>query len=240
MKKKQKENLIRALQEVNAPDKKELLERIEVKQNFRREYEAESRLIRSRRSQRASRRALVSACIAGAVVFVIIASLIASSLFMLNPDNGEHGGGVTVDGERDYKSNWQFKYSSFVSFDDLDVTLYEYDELFGLSCLYEYKEGWSVTKTQITQDEKSFREYYTDGEFNVEVTIFTKLSKIPANDTRYKTFLEFTSKKTCPFGVVYYGRLEIKNSPYSYGYAIYKENAVYVLYSDKDLFYGVF
>lgn len=242
MKKKQKENLIKALQEVNAPDKKYLLERIESKKNFRKEYETETKLIRQRQSGKTSRRVVASACIAGAVVFVVIASLLISSLVIfLNTSDGtvDQGGNTTVEGEKDYRGEWKFELDNSLSFDDIDQTFEEYDRHTALKWLYEYQNGWTVKRTQITQDEKSFREYYTDGECNVEVTVFTKYGKVPALDTRYKTLLNFEKKKSCSFGIVYYGNLSLKNSPYSYGYAIYTEDAVYVLYSDKDLFDGV-
>lgn len=242
MNKKQKDNLIKALQEVNAPDKEELLDRIEQKKNFRKEYEKESKLIMARSSNAKSMRRLVTACIAGAFVFVAVITLVIASVLAMfkSAANSPSGGNSSVvDGTKDYRNDWDFRFDYKQSFDDVDITLDKYCKDNNLEWMYDYQDGWVVTKTQFTQDENSYREYYKNGEYNVEVTIFTKRSKIPATDTRYEQFLNFENRKTCSDNIVYYGNLVLENSPYEYVYVIYKEDAVYVLYADKELFGSV-
>ncbi|MDE6361355.1 MAG: hypothetical protein K2L53_00080, partial [Clostridia bacterium] len=169
MKKKQKENLIKAFEELNAPDKDVLLQKIESKKALGGEFaQEEARIKKARRRNRVAWTSL--ACFV--VVIAIVAILISNSIFRTPDDlpdgDGSNIGGSDIDTDViDYRNSWKFSFDGNISFDDIDETLKD----LGMPLIYEYQDGWSVVETEITQDESAFREYYVKDGVTVEVTI---------------------------------------------------------------------
>lgn len=234
MKKEQKEKLNNALQEVNAPDREKLLDRIEQKKNFSREYESVCEAQRKKKIKTTvSRVAVATVVMSFAVCIVILLSIFFNSVFLSSgKENGGNGNGSTIDGEvyKDYCADWKFVYDNYISFDDVDMTYDQFCEYKEIEKIFALQEGWSVTRMQTTQIEGAYREYRTDGNDKIELTVFTSRI-IPGMDARYKTFFENRNKTFVDGRVWYKMSLMFSDVDYQYAYVYYGEDAVYCIYS---------
>ena len=92
MNKEQKEKLNNALQEVNAPDREKLLDRIEQKKNFSREYESVCESQRKKKIKTTvSRVAVATVVMSFAVCIVILLSIFFNSVFSSSGTQGGNG-----------------------------------------------------------------------------------------------------------------------------------------------------
>ena len=234
MNKDQKEKLNNALQEVNAPDREKLLDRIEQKKNFSREYESVCESQRKKKIKTTvSRVAVATVVMSFAVCIVILLSIFFNSVFSSSgKENGGNGNGSTIDGEvyKDYCADWKFVYDNYISFDDVDMTYDQFCEYKEIEKIFALQEGWSVTRMQTTQNEGAYREYRTDGNDKIELTVFTSRI-IPGLDARYKTFFENRNKTFVDGRVWYKMSLMFSDVDYQYSYVYYGEDAVYCIYS---------
>lgn len=234
MNKEQKEKLNNALQEVNAPDREKLLDRIEQKKNFSREYESVCEVQRKKKIKTTvSRVAVATVVMSFAVCIVILLSIFFNSVFSSSgKENGDNGNGSTIDGEvyKDYCADWKFVYDNYISFDDVDMTYDQFCEYKEIEKIFALQEGWSVTRMQTTQIEGAYREYRTDSNDKIELTVFTSRI-IPGLDARYKTFFENRNKTFVDGRVWYNMSLMFSDVDYQYSYVYYGEDAVYCIYS---------
>ncbi len=235
MNKDQKEKLNNALQEVNAPDREKLLDRIEQKKNFSREYESVCESQRKKKIKTTvSRVAVATVVMSFAVCIVILLSIFFNSVFSSSGTQSGNGNnnGSTIDGEiyKDYCADWKFVYDNYISFDDVDMTYDQFCEYKEIEKIFALQEGWSVTRMQTTQIEGAYREYRTDGNDKIELTVFTSRI-VPGLDARYKTFFENRNKTFVDGRVWYKMSLMFSNVDYQYAYVYYGEDAVYCIYS---------
>lgn len=234
MNKEQKEKLNNALQEVNAPDREKLLDRIEQKKNFSREYESVCEAQRKKKIKTTvSRVAVATVVMSFAVCIVVLLSIFFNSVFLSSgKENGGNNNGSTIDGEvyKDHCADWKFVYDNYISFDDVDMTYDQFCEYKEIEKIFALQEGWSVTRMQTTQIEGAYREYRTDGNDKIELTVFTSRI-VPGLDARYKTFFENRNKTFVDGRVWYKMSLMFSDVDYQYAYVYYGENAVYCIYS---------
>lgn len=234
MNKEQKEKLNNALQEVNAPDREKLLDRIEQKKNFSREHESVCESQRKKKIKTTvSRVAVATVVMSFAVCIVILLSIFFNSVFSSSgTQSGNGNNGSTIDGEvyKDYCADWKFVYDNYISFDDVDMTYDQFCEYKEIEKIFALQEGWSVTRMQTTQIEGAYREYRTDGNDKIELTVFTSRI-VPGLDARYKTFFENRNKTFVDGRVWYKMSLMFSDVDYQYAYVYYGEDAVYCIYS---------
>ncbi|MDE6275760.1 MAG: hypothetical protein K2M75_04395 [Clostridia bacterium] len=231
MKKKQKDNLIKAFEELNAPDKDGLLQKIESKKALGGRLEQQ----KAEEKQRAARRnrtawASFACCLAVITIAVILISI---SIFRspTAPDAGNGGSNVGAD-VIDYRSSWNFKSDDNISFDETDKNIKNAE----IDLIYDYSDEWTIVKTQVTQDESAYREYYVKDGVKVEVTLFLE-ENVTSMDGRYYAIL------MSGFDSFLYGNYRVYHSSYTvngarkHAYTIYLKEQVYVFTSDVDLKY---
>lgn len=234
MNKEQKEKLKNALREVNAPDKQKLLDRIEQRKNFASDFAQEGEYIEKKKRKNVIAKTVLVFSLAVCIIFV--ASFLTWIDKTISDEIYQAQGGTVVDGERyeDNINSWKVKYDGYISFDDVDMSYDEFCEQNGIDGLLPLFDGWSVTRTQITQDEGAFREYRTDGSQMMEFTVFVN-GHIPSLDTRYAYFLKGESKVYADGKVWYASNLILKGSDYEYAYVYYGKDAIYCVYSSCKL-----
>lgn len=235
MNKEQKEKLKNALQEANAPEKDKLLDRIEQRKNFAESFQAESEYVKKKK--RKSTTIAVAFALSFVLCVVVIVSIFSWIAKAFSDELYIAGGGTIVDGERyeDNSNRWNLTYDGYISFEDADISYDEFCRLNAIDRLIPLLEGWSVTRTQLTQDESAYREYRTNGKEQIEVTVFTE-GKIPALDTRYKYFLEGEGKVYTDGRVWYTSNLILNGTDFEYAYVFYGEDAIYCVYSTMELY----
>lgn len=233
MKKKQKDNLIKAFEELSAPDKDVLLQKIESKKALGGEFaQEETRIKKARRRNRVAWTSL--ACFA--VVIAIVAILISNSIFHAPdelPDGDESNIGGSDIGANviDYRSSWKFILDSNISFDSIDKNIKD----LGVDLIYGYQDDWDIVETEVTQDESAYREYYVKGGVKVEVTVLLQ-NNVTSMDGRYYAILsggrKFTSGKYAVYNTAYSVNGSLKQA-----YVIYLKDQVFIFTSDVDLEY---
>lgn len=230
MKKRQRDNLIKAFEELNTPDKDVLLQKIESKKALggnseRRKVELKQRTVRKKRVAWAS-----FAC--SLVVITIAVILISISIFGSNPtspDNSNDGSSIGAD-VIDYRSSWRFVPDSNISFDLTDMTIKDAK----IELIYDYEDDWTIVKTQVTQDESAYREYYVKDGVKVEVTLLLE-ENFTSMDGRYNAILRGW------YDTFVYGKYKVYHSRYTvngvvkHAYTIYLEDQVYIFTSDINL-----
>ena len=227
MNKKQRQNLIEALEELNAPDRDDLLRKIEGKKAFGGKWdESQVATPKAIRKKRAAWASLASSF----VVIVIAVILITTSVFGGGKgptDNGSDAGLNLVD----YRADWNFTIDNKISFDTIDKNMKEA----GVSLIYDYAEGWDIVETQITQGESSYREYYVREGVSVEVTVLLK-ENVASMGGKYYDILNGVSYKS-----VYKDKYYVYESYYNINgarrkaYLIYLKDVVYIFTSDVDM-----
>lgn len=235
MNKEQKEKLKNALQEVNAPEKDKLLDRIEQRKNFSEVFQTESEYVKKKK--RKSTTVAVAFALSFVLCVVVIVSIFSWITKAFSDELYIAGGGTIVDGERydDFRDDWNLTYDGYISFEDADMSYEEFCKGKAIDRIVPLTGDWSVTRTQLTQDESAYREYRSNGEDEIEVTVFTQ-GKIPALDTRYKYFLESESKIYSEGKVWYTCKLILKGTDFEYAYVFYGEDAIYCVYSTTELY----
>lgn len=234
MNRQQKKKLNDVLLEVNAPDKDRLLDRIEQRKNFSEDFKTESEYAKKKKHK-------TTALAVGAVLSLALCVFIVVSVFSwickaFSDEAYIAGGGTVVDGERyeDHRNGWKIKFSSYISFDDTDITYEEFCKHNEIDEFIPAYTGWSVVRSQITQDEGSYREYRTNGEEQIEISVFAD-GKIPSLDKRYEYFINSTDKAYADGKVWYVSELMLQGTDYRYAYVYYAEDAIYCMYSTFEL-----
>ncbi|MDE6474179.1 MAG: hypothetical protein K2L70_03695 [Clostridia bacterium] len=234
MKKKQKDNLIKAFEELNTPDKDVLLQKIEGKKALGGEWAKQEE--KAKKARRRNRVAWTSfAC--SVVVIAIVVILISSSIFggstnAPTPDDGSNIGGSNIGaGIIDYRNSWKFTLDNNISFDGIDKTIKD----LGIDLIYDYKDDWAIVETEVTQDESAYREYYVKDDVTVEVTVLLK-GNVTSMDGRYYAILSGGSKFISGNYAVYSATYTV-NKRFKQAYVIYLKDQVYIFTSDVDLRY---
>lgn len=233
MKKSQKDNLIKALEELNAPDKDVLLQKIESKKALGGDREISKKPQKS--AAKRNRRVAWTAAACSVCVLIVALILISMSIFGFggaqSPDNGDNR--PSSDGTIDYRASWKFKYYDNISFDAVGGNMKNLD----VELIYDYNTNWEIIDTQVTQDESAYREYYEKDGVVIRVTVFLK-PKISQIEEEYKKIIEGTN-----YTSVVKGNYKVYKSLYYVGakrktaYVIYLKEQVYVIDSDADISY---
>lgn len=234
MKRREKYNLIKALDEINAPDKKDLLQKIESKKALGAHFVKEVAQEKIERARRQRLRLVAFACCAVTLLFAI--SL--TSVFLIPITNKDSmppdkdsppNGSTNVDAPVDYRYNWSFYKDYYISFDDIATTMNK-----KISLIYDYDESWEIVATQSTQNGCALREYYVKDGQQVEVTVYNK-NTLVGMDERYATFIKYRNSKVYGKYTVYHGEFNYKQE-HKYVYVIYLSKQVYFFFSDVKLF----
>ena len=227
MNKKQKDNLIKAFQELNAPDKDVLLQKIESKKalggDFSQSQVNVPKAIRKRRVAWTS-----FAC--SFVVIVIAIILLSMSVFggeKNAPDNSSDVGTTLID----YRANWSFTVDNKISFDTIDKNMKEAQ----VSLIYDYVDDWTIVETQITQDESAYREYYVKDGITVEVTVLLKENVASMGGRYYYILSGVYGKSVYEDNYYVYDSTYYVNNARKKAYLIYLEDKVYIFTSDVDM-----
>ncbi|MDE7079887.1 MAG: hypothetical protein K2O95_07220 [Clostridia bacterium] len=223
MNNRQKENLIKAFEELNAPDKDVLLQKIESKKAFGGQFvEPNTPTVQNTKRKRR----VVWTSVACSVVVVVIAVILLSvSVFQPNDAPGDLGTSII-----DYRGDWQISLDNKICFDQIDKNMKEA----GVDLIYEYDNDWSIVKTQITQDESGYREYYVKDGISVEVTVLLE-ARVTSVEGKYDAIFKNIN------GSFVYGDYRVYNSNYyvnssrKNAYLIYLEDRVFIFESDVDL-----
>lgn len=228
MKKKQKENLIKAFEELNAPDKDVLLQKIQSKKALGGEFVQEEK--KAKKARRRRRVAWTSfAC--SVVVIAIAVILLSISVFggpNKAPDIGNDGANIGSN-VIDYRSSWKFILDGNISFDGIDKNIKD----LGVDLIYGYQDDWDIVETEVTQDESAYREYYVKDGVKVEVTVLLQ-NNVTSMDGRYYAILSGGYKYTSGKYAVYKSTYAV-NSTFKQAYVIYLKDQVYIFTSDTDL-----
>ena len=230
MKKKQKDNLIKAFEELNAPDKDVLLQKVQSKKALGGEFvEQETKAKKARRRNRVAWTSF--AC---SIVVIAIAVILISMSIFGGPTNapGQDNDSANIGSDViDYRSSWRFTLDNNISFDDIDKNIKD----LGIDLIYDYKDDWTVVETEVTQDESAYREYYVKDNIKVEVTVLLQ-GNVTSMDGRYYAILsggyKFISGKYAVYNSTY-----VVNEALKQAYVIYLKDQVYIFTSDVDLRY---
>ena len=225
MKKKQKDNLIKAFEEINAPDKDVLLQKIESKKAFGGEYVEESKAVQKTARKK---RAVWTSLACSFVVIALVIILISSSIF--GPAHSDGDGtdlGVNV---VDYRGDWNFYYDNKICFDTIDKTMKDA----GVELIYDYDKEWSIIETQITQDESGYREYYVKDGKSVEVTVLLQ-ENVTNNDARYFAIFSNINGSSIHGNYRVYQSYYFSDSVRKDVYIVYLEKQVYIFVTDFDI-----
>ncbi|MDE5755631.1 MAG: hypothetical protein K2I23_00890 [Clostridia bacterium] len=230
MKKKQKDNLIKAFEELNAPDKDVLLQKIESKKALGGDF-AQSK---GKTNQKAIRRVAWASLACSVLVIALVLIIISSSVFGANnnaPNGSNDGSNIGAD-VIDYRSSWKFKADENISFGEFDKTIKDA----GVELIYDYNDEWTIVETQITQDESAYREYYVKDGVTVEVTLLLE-EKYTSMDGRYYSILQGRNYSFVSGKYNVYCSSYSVNGVYKFAYAIFLKDQVYIFTSDKNLKY---
>ena len=230
MKKKQKDNLIKAFEELNAPDKDVLLQKIESKKALGGDF-AQSK---TKTNQKAIRRVAWASFACSVAIIALVLIIISSSVFGGKsniPDTGNDGSSVGTD-VIDYHRNWKFNPDDKISFGYFDKTVKDS----GVELIYDYLDDWTIVETQVTQDESAYREYYVKDGVTVEVTLLLK-EKYTSMDGRYYAILQNYSYSFVSGNYNVYVSSYSINGVYKFAYTIYLKDQVYIFTSDNNLKY---
>lgn len=225
MKRKQKDNLIKAFEELNAPDKDVLLQKIESKKAFGGEFIEGSKAVQKTTRKK---RAVWTSLACSLVVIALAIILISSSIF--GPAHSEGDVPNSSVNVVDYRGDWNFYYDNKICFDTIDKTMKDA----GVELIYDYDKDWSIVETQITQDESGYREYYIKDGKSVEVTVLLQ-ENVTNNDARY--FAIFSNIN----GSSIHGNYRVYQSYYfsdrvrKDAYIVYLEKQVYIFVTDYDI-----
>ena len=227
MKKKQKDNLIKAFEELGAPDKDVLLQKIESKKALGGNTENQ-RAQEKQRAVRVRRVAWTSfACSLAVIALVIV--IIASSVFGRDGSGDGPGAGIGAD-VKDYRSSWSFTFDDNISFDQTDKTIKDA----GIDLVFDFSDDWTIVKTQVTQDESAYREYYVKDGVKVEFTLLLS-EKVTSMDGRYYAILNTRSYSFIYDKYIVYRSYYVINGISKHAYSIFLEDQVYIFTSDVDL-----
>ena len=232
MKKKQKDNLIKAFEELNAPDKDVLLQKIESKKALGGSVERQ----KAEQRQKAVRRVAWTSLACSVAVIALVLILITSSIFggdKASDNKGYDGSNIGAD-VIDYRSSWNFKMDGNISFDETDKNIKDC----GIELIYDYLDDWTIVKTQVTQDESAYREYYEKNGVKVEVTLLLE-ENVTSMDGRYYTILKNGYDSFVHGKYKVYHSFYTVNGTRKHAYAVYLKDQVYIFTSDKDLRYIV-
>ena len=225
MNRKKKDNLIKALQELNAPDKDVLMKKVESKKALGgQSFDMSTQTVRPTARKK---RAVWTSFACSIAVIVLAVVIISVSVFgPKNPTDDPNTNTNIVD----CRSEWNIKTDDRIIFNDIDKTMKDAD----VDLIYDYNDNWNITNTQITQDESGYREYYAKDDIVVEVTILLE-EKITAYDSRYSAILSTGNNSFV------YGNYRVYNSYYTVdgaamqAYVIYLKEQVYIFTSNTDL-----
>ena len=237
MNKKRKDNLIKAFEELGAPDKDVLLQKIESKKALGGNLETQ----KAEKKQKVVRRAAWTSIACSVLLIALVVILITSPIFVQKPDSpnegnngapnaGNDGSSIGAD-IIDYRSSWRFTQDDNISFDDTDTNIKDA----GIELIYDYLDDWTIVETQVTQDESAYREYYVKKGVRIEVTVFLA-EKYTSMDGRYNAILQSGSSFASDKYRVYVSTYSI-NGRFKFAYTIYLKDQVYIFTSDISLRY---
>lgn len=226
MNRKQKDNLIKAFEELNAPDKDVLLQKIESKKALGGEFVEQKSKAEIKTAHK--KRAVWTSLACSLVVIVIAIIILSQSVFQpsYTPDGSPNAGTDIID----YQSEWRFASDDRICFDTIDKTMQEA----GVDLIYDYNQEWRIVETQITQDESGYREYYSKDGKTVEVTVLLE-QRFTSKEGKY--FAIFRNIN----GSFIHGKYRVYRSYYFDNdsrkevYVIYLKNQVYIFTLDVDL-----
>ena len=200
---------------MNAPDKDVLLQKIESKKALGGQFVQSETVNKPTRKKRA---VWVSfAC--SLIILILVVAVVSVSVFGPSAEDGANVGANIID----YRSEWQFDLDRKISFDAIDKTMKEA----GVNLIYEYNPEWSIVKTQITQDESMYREYYVKDDVTMEVTVLLE-EKIMSVESKYRDILRNIYDSSV------HGQYRVYDSEYTVGgsrlhaYVIYLKDQVYI------------
>lgn len=230
MKKQQKDNLIKALEELNAPDKNVLLQKTQSKKALGGEFESSSRkeYVKAKRKKRVAWTSFACSFVVIALAIVLISISVFGGK---DGSSGNNNDGSNIGADViDYRYSWQFDIDYNISFALTDKSIKDS----GISLIYGYKEGWTIAKTQVTQDESAYREYYVKDGVTVEVTVLLE-EKVTGMDGRYNAILRNADDSFVHGKYLVYTNRYSVNGSYKQAYVIYLKDQVYIFTSDVDL-----
>ena len=226
MKKKQRHNMITAFEELNAPDKDVLLQKIESKKAFGGQFDEETQA--APKTTRKKRVAWTSfACSIAVVVIALI--IISVSVFRPKDSNGDLPPATSVN-IVDYRSDWTFTYDNKICFDEIDKTMKDA----GIELIYDYNKDWTISETQITQDESGYREYYDKDGISIEVTVLLE-SHVTSVDSRYSAIFRNINGSFIRGNYRVYDSYYYVDGTRKKAYLIYLKDKVFIFTSDVDM-----